>query len=177
MIRLGTTARNNITNGVVDAIDDTTGPDPTPNLGIIEIYEGVRPAQVYEATGETLLATLTFQAPAFDSSGTAGGNPAGQAVANPISPETSAPATGTAAWFKILSRATNGNGNNSDDRRPVLDGLITTIGGGGDIEFDDVSFTAGGTILINSILVTTPEECETPSASGSLSASVWLGGP
>lgn len=65
--------------------------------GFIRIYSGTQPANANTPLGgQTLLAELQFGSPAFGSS------VGGVITANPISPETDAPATGTAAWYRVL---------------------------------------------------------------------------
>jgi hypothetical protein len=92
--------------------------------------------------------------------------------ASGLLPETSAVA-GTAAWFKVLSINTTGGSVHTGGRRIMLDGIITGLAGGGDIEFDDTVFLAGGTILINTIAIVVPQAC--PDGAFSASASYWIG--
>jgi hypothetical protein len=71
------------------------------NSGYIRIYDGSQPATADTAVGaQTLLAELRFAADAF---GAASG---GVITANAITDDSSANATGTAAWARIL--ASNG---------------------------------------------------------------------
>jgi hypothetical protein len=66
------------------------------NTGYIRVYNGTKPATPQDAPGATLLAELRFGATAF------AGAVAGVAAANPITDDTDANATGTAAWFRVL---------------------------------------------------------------------------
>lgn len=71
------------------------------NSGYIRIYDGSQPANADTAVGaQTLLAELRFAADAF---GAASG---GVITANAITDDSSANATGTASWARIL--ASNG---------------------------------------------------------------------
>ena len=127
-------------DAVVDRLDLNS---PTP--GYIEIRTGTQPADPDTVATGTLLATLTLSDPAFGAA--ADGNPGGVATANAISDDTSADATGTAAWF----RAYAGGGT------AILDGDVTATSGGGDLELNTVSITAGGTVSITAWTVTMPE--------------------
>lgn len=100
----------------------------------LKIYSGARPAT--GGTETTVLAQLacnaTFAAAA--SSGTL--------TLNAISDDTSADATGTASWFRI-----NSNGGATH----VMDGDVSTSGS--DLNFDSISFVAGGTVSVTSFLI------------------------
>lgn len=67
------------------------------NNGYIRVYDGVQPVDADTPVGaQTLLAELRFGTPAYA--------PAvgGVAVANPITPDAAANATGTATWYRFL---------------------------------------------------------------------------
>ena len=71
------------------------------NTGYIRIYDGTQPTNADTAVGaQTLLAELRFGADAF------GAASAGTITANAITSDSSANATGTASWARIL--ASNG---------------------------------------------------------------------
>lgn len=123
-----TTSRNAAVDAIVDRLDDGTG------AGYIEIRTGSQPATGDAAATGTLLGTLTCSDPAF------GAASSGTATASAITSDTSADATGTAGWFRAYD----------SDANAVLDGDITVTSGGGDLELDDVSIVAGGTIAISS---------------------------
>ncbi len=133
--KVSTTARNDACNAIVDLIDGGAG------AGTIEIRTGAPPANPQAAATGTLLATLTFGDPAFGNAAT------GVATANSITSDTNVDATGAAGWFRIYD----------SDSNAIADGTITVTSGGGDVEFDDVSFIAGGTAAISSLTVTVPE--------------------
>lgn len=102
---------------------------------LLRIYDGTRPATGGTAT--TLLAELTCNATfAPAASG-------GVLTLNAISDDTSANATGTATWFRIVQ---------SDGTTHVMDGGVSTSGS--DLNFDSVSFVAGGTVSVSSFTIT-----------------------
>ena len=79
-------------DAIVDAIDGGAA------AGTIKIYTGTIPTDADTALGaQTLLATLTFSDPAFGAASN------GVATASAITSDTSADATGTAAWARIAS--------------------------------------------------------------------------
>ena len=129
--RLGTTMRNNATNGVVDTIDQGAG------AGTVKVYTGSQPGSVGGAYG-TLRGTLTFSDPAFGASAT------GVATASAITSDTSADNSGTAATFALMD----------SDANVLADGTCGL--GSGDLSFDNNVIVAGGVIAISSMTITTP---------------------
>jgi len=82
------------------------------NTGYLRIYNGTQAATADTAIGaQVLLAELTFNATAF------AGAVAGVATANVIVADSSANATGTAAWFRALK---------SNGTSPLFDGTVGT---------------------------------------------------
>lgn len=134
-MKLGTAVRNAMCDAFVDLIDGGSG------AGTLKIYTGSQPANPQATATGVLLATLTFSDPAF------GAASAGVATASAITDDTSADASGVAGWFRIAD--SNGVA--------ICDGSISVIGDGGDIEFDDIDFIAGGTVSITSLTATQPE--------------------
>lgn len=127
---LNTTLRNNMLDEITTDIDAGAG------AGTLRIYDGTQPATGGTAT--TLLAELTLSDP---SCAAASG---GVLTFSSITSDTSANATGTATWFRIVDSDTNF----------VLDGTVGTSGA--DINFDSVSFVTGGTVAISSLTITDP---------------------
>lgn len=125
------TCRNNQLDEITALVDaGATG-------GLIKVYDGTRPADADTAvTTQNLLAQLTMSATSF------GAAAAGVLTAASITDDTSADATGTASWFRL----TDSDGN------AVLDGDVGTSGS--DLNFDSVSFVAGGTISVTSFVIT-----------------------
>lgn len=116
-------------NARLDAITTAVG-----TSGKIRIYSGTRPATGGTAT--TLLAELpcsaTF-APAAAS---------GVLTLNAITQDSSADATGTAAWFRILTSA----------NAAVVDGNVGTSGS--DLNLNTTSIVTGGPVAISSFTIT-----------------------
>lgn len=121
-------------DAVVDAIDGGAG------AGTIKIYTATIPTDADTALGaQTLLATLTFSDPAFGAASN------GVATASAITSDTSADATGTAAWARIATSAGT----------TIMDVTVGTSGD--DINFNSVAFQAGATISITAMTVTMPK--------------------
>lgn len=129
---ISSAARNAAVDGIVDLLD-------VGGAGTLKIYTGTQPAGPGTAiTGQTLLGTLTLSATAFgDATG-------GTATAAAITSDTTADASGTAAWF----RAASGAGT------AVIDGSVGTATA--DLILDSVSIVAGGTIAVTSWTITMP---------------------
>ncbi len=114
------------------------------SAAIIEIYTGTIPTDADTAVGgQTKLATLTCSATAGVVSD---GAPGGLLTFSSITDDSAADATGTAAWFRIL---TQGAGTT------IMDGSISTSGA--DINFNSIAFTSGSAISISSLTITEPE--------------------
>ena len=123
-------------NAVVDLLD---GAGST-----LKIYTGTQPADPDTAVGaQVLLGPLTFATPAFGAAVDAA--PGGRATAGAIASDTSADATGTAAWFRC---ATSGGVAH-------IDGSVGTSGS--DLNLNTVSIVAGAEIAVTSHTVTMPE--------------------
>lgn len=113
------------------------------NTGYVRVYDGTKPADPQTAiTSQTLLAELRFGATAFGSAAT------GVATANAVTSDSSANATGTASWARLLK---------SDGTTVLWDCDVTATGGGGDITFATVSFVAAAVIAMTSCTYTQPE--------------------
>lgn len=129
---ISSAARNVACDAIVDLVDAGAA------AGTIAIRTGTAPAGTGDADTGTLLATLTFSDPAF------GAAASGVATANAIASDTSVDATGTAAHYRVKDS----------------NGVVVWQGGvgtsGQDINFNTVSFVAGGTCAISSFTVTVP---------------------
>lgn len=121
---LSTAARNAALDAVVDLIDGGSG------AGTMQIRTGSPPGIGNAATG-TLLATVTFQDPAFGSASSGS-----VSVSDPAG--VTAVATGTAGYVRILD----------SNAAAVLEGTVTASGGGGDVTLSTTSITSGATIDI-----------------------------
>ncbi len=131
-MKISDSARNAAVNAVAGLIDGGS------SNGNITIRTGAAPTNTTDPDSGTLLATLPMSDPAF---GAASG---GTATANSITSDTNIAATGTAGHF----RAKDSSGGT------VLQGSCGTSGA--DINFDSVSFIAGGTCAISSLTLTQP---------------------
>lgn len=117
-------------NAMLDAITTRAGAS-----ALLRIYDGTQPATGGTAT--TLLAELTCNAtfaPAASS---------GVLTLNAITQDSSANATGTATWFRIVT---------SGGSTHVLDGTVATSGA--DLNLNSVSIVATGSVAISSFTVT-----------------------
>jgi hypothetical protein len=120
-------------NAMLDAITSRAGAS-----ALLRIYDGSRPATGGTAT--TLLAQLTCNA-TF-----APGASGGVLTLNSIASATSAAATGTATWFRIVQ---------SGGSTHVLDGSVSTVAAGtGDLQLDSTSIVLGGTVAVSSATIT-----------------------
>lgn len=117
-------------NAMMDALATYAG-----GSCLLRFYNGSRPATGGTAT--TLLAELTCNA-TF-----AGSSSGGVLTLNSITSDTSADASGTATWFRIVK---------SDGSTHVLDGNVGTSGS--DLNMDSVTFVAGATIAVTSYTIT-----------------------
>ncbi len=124
-VQLRTTDRNAMGDVIIAAIGTS---------GLLRIYDGTPPANVAAAlSGNTLLATCPLSstfAPATSS---------GVITANTITTDPAADNTGTASFFRVLTSGATA----------IWQGTVTATGGGGDLTFASVSFTAGIAIGIN----------------------------
>ncbi len=128
MNNIATASRNSMCDALVDDVD----------VGSTDASGDI---QVYTAAFATLLAELAYSAPpAF------GAAAAGVATANAIADDTSADNSGTAAVCRIRDR----------DNATVWEGTVTATAGGGDIEFNTITFTSGDTVSITAQTVTMP---------------------
>jgi hypothetical protein len=113
----------------------------TVNNGTLRIYSGTAPANADAAlSGNTLLAQLTLGATAF------GAAASGVATANAISADTSADATGTPTFFRLLQ---------SNGTTVVYQG--TAGASGQELNLSNLSggqIVAGGSVSVTSLTVT-----------------------
>jgi hypothetical protein len=123
------TLNESIANAVVDLILSKLNEGSTCESGLLHIYSNGG------KDNGTLLATLALSVPAFPPASD------GESISHPITPETNAKATGTAAHFELVDR--NGNW--------IISGSVGVIGSGNMIELDRTSITAGSYIEANSI--------------------------
>lgn len=117
-------------NAMADAITTFTG-----GSALLRIYSGSRPATGGSAT--TLLAELTCNATFAPSAS------GGVLTLNAITQDSSANATGTASWFRIVK---------SDGTTHVMDGNVGTSGS--DLNLNTTSLVSGGPVSVTSCTIT-----------------------
>lgn len=109
--------------------------------GILRIYDGSQPATVDTAIStQNVLAELTLGSPAFGSAA------AGVITAEAITGDSSADATGTAAWYRAFK---------SDGTSAMHDGSVGTSGA--NLNFNSVAFVALAPVNVTSFAITIPK--------------------
>lgn len=121
------TLQNNMLDEITALIDAGTD-------GLLRIYDGTQPATGGTAT--TLLAELTF------STTSAAAASGGVLTFSAITDDSSANATGTATWFRVVDSAAS----------HVFDGTAGTSGT--DLVLNTASITSGGTVSVTSFTIT-----------------------
>lgn len=116
-------------NAIADTVVDSIDAGSTDANGDLVIM----------TSGDVEVATLAMSNPAY------GAAASGTAQENTISDDTNATG-GTAALFKLQDL----------DNTEVLRGTVTGTGGGGDIELNSVSISAGVTVSISDLSYTAP---------------------
>lgn len=126
--KLANVAASASADAVVDLLDS----------GYIRIYDGTQAATADTAIGaQVLLAELRFGATAFGSASN------GVATANAITADSSANATGTATWFRVLK---------SDGTTVIFDGSVGT--GTNDLVLNSASIVSGANVSISAFTYT-----------------------
>jgi hypothetical protein len=120
--------RNNQLDQITLALDAGAGG------ALFRIYDGVRPATGGAVT--TLLAELTMSVTSFPAAA------AGTMTANAIADDTSANATGTATWFRMVD----------SDLNFVMDGDVATSGA--DLNVNTDAIVAGINVAVSSMVIT-----------------------
>jgi hypothetical protein len=141
-IRISTGLRNKILDsGLADAFDST---------GRINIYTGSQPASANDAATGTLLGTLTLASDAVTSAASAGAI-SFAAITN----DSSADNSGTAGYGRFYRTGDTSPGSSAGTTDRRLDFSIAKTSGG-DVNFDENVFVAGGVIAISSFSITLP---------------------
>lgn len=129
------TTANLILNQITTQVDLGSGP------GTVVLYSGTVPGNANTAlSGNTVLAVLTCS----DPSSAASANKT--LTLNAITQDSSADATGTATFFRILDSNAN----------VVLQGSVSAVGGGGDLQMNTSAVVLGGPVQITSCSFTLP---------------------
>lgn len=129
---LAATTRNAGLDAIVDLVDGGSG------AGKMQIRTGSKPGVGNAASG-TLLVTVTFADPAFGSASSGSATLTDPASVNAV-------ASGTAGHVRILDSANN----------VVMDGTVTSTGGGGDVTLSSTSITSGLPVDITGGSLTLP---------------------
>lgn len=109
------------------------------SAALLRIYSGTQPTDADTAVGaQVLLAELTTASPMFPAASTEG-----VATASAITQDSSANATGTAAWFRLVK---------SDGTTVVCDGTVGTSGC--DLNLVTTSIVATQPVQVTSFVVT-----------------------
>lgn len=142
------TVTNSVAQGMLTSIKTAID---AGTAAVIQIYTGSQPTDADTAIGaQVLLATLTMNATAFGAVGDA--NPGAEMTAAAITGDSSADATGTAAWFRMLTQAGG---------TTILDGSVGTSGA--DLNFNTTAFTAGSAVDITALTMFIGEtDAQTP---------------
>jgi hypothetical protein len=110
------------------------------NGALLRIYDGTRAADADTAIGaQVLLAELVCGTPF------APGAASGVLTANAITQDSSANASGTATWFRLLDSA---------GTTTVMDGSVTASGGGGDLQLVTTTVVATQPVQVTSFVLT-----------------------
>ena len=126
-----TSVKNSMLTDIKNAID------AGPAAGTIKFYTGSMPATTEDTvTTQTLLGTLTFSDPC-------GTVTSGTFTASAITDDSSADASGTATWCRVLDST----------GVSVIDLDVTNTGGGGAVQLNTVVIVAGGPIRITSFTI------------------------
>lgn len=123
-----------VRNARLDVLESTIG-----TTAILKIRSGAAPATCATADSGTVLATLTLP-----SDWMAAASSGSKAIAGTWE-DTSADATGTAAHFRIYE---------STGTTCHIQGTCTATSGGGDMELDSVSITAGQSVSVITFTLT-----------------------
>lgn len=111
------------------------------NTGYLRIYDGTQAATADTALGaQVLLAELRFNATAF------GASVAGVITANAFTADSSANATGTATWYRVLK---------SDGTTVLWDGSVDTATA--NIVLNSTAIQSGAEVQVNSLTHTVPK--------------------
>lgn len=133
-IRLADATRNAVLDAIATKINAGAGP------GVLKVYNGTIPTDANTAIGsQTLLAELTFSDPC------AAAAASGVLTFSAITSDSSANATGTATWARILD----------SDANVIMD---VSVGSSGSVvlTFNTTSIVSGGPVAITAFTLTVP---------------------
>lgn len=131
-MRIATDTRN----GMLDALN--TKLNAGSGAAKIRIYDGTQPANANTAiTSQTLLAELACSDPA------AAAAASGTLTLSAITNDSSADATGTATWARVLD----------SDNNVIFDCDVSSNAGSGTLKLNTTSIVAGGPVAITSFTI------------------------
>lgn len=134
-VNLSTAAQNAGAEAITDLVDAGTGD------GVIKLYADTIPTNANTAVGsQVLVSTHNFSAVAF------GAASSGTVSADTIDDDTSAAATDTVTWARVLD----------SDANVVMDVDVGEAASGAVLILDDTSVTIGDTVSISSFDFTMP---------------------
>lgn len=135
-----------ITNAVAQSmLNAFTTANDAGTAAVINIYSGTAPADADAAlSGNTLLAQLTMSATSFPAATDLA--PGARITANAITSDSSADATGTATFFRILTQNAG---------TVTAQGTVGTASA--DLILNTTAITAGSTVSITAATITLPE--------------------
>lgn len=132
-MKITTALRSAIAQDLIAAMAaGSTNPNP-----VLEIYTGSIPASMGGAISDTLLATLTLTAAVGTESN-------GVITFDAITEDSSADATGTAGWARVVDR----------DGGEALYLSVSDTGGAGDVKLNTTSIVSGVPVSITSGIIT-----------------------
>jgi hypothetical protein len=132
--KINATTRQSMANAVIAQIDAGTGP------ATLKFYTGTMPATPETAIGaQVLLGTLTCSDPSATTT-------AGVITFAAITQDSSADASGTAAWARLADSA----------GVAVMDFDVTNTAGTGAIKINTTTIVSGGPIAMDSFTITMP---------------------
>lgn len=140
--RLGN-GTNSVQNRACNAIVQTPDQGATNAAGAINIYTGTQPATPNTAPTGTLLVSIPLNNPSWGAaaSGTS-------ALVTTTAVSATVTTGGTAGWFRVLDRT------NNTTTGGCWDGSCGTSGA--DLNFDNITFIAGGICTIQTMSITVP---------------------
>lgn len=109
--------------------------------GSLELYTGSPPTNIGDATGETLLATLTFNTPGTD-------DPSANVLTLDLPVDSTAIAAGTIGWGRAKK----------SDSTIMCDGTVTLSGGGGDFIASELVVAIDDDVSIVAMTFTLPKQ-------------------
>lgn len=133
--RIATSTRNSMLDRITAALDAGSG------AGKVRIYDGSQPANANTAiTSQVLLAELTLSDPSAASAAS------GVLTLSTITQDSSANATGTATWARVVD----------SDNNAVFDCDVSNNAGNGSLKLNTTSIVSGGPVAVTSFTITIP---------------------